>query len=104
MLSSDMVGFTQLSQSLGNEGTFELLQEVLGIAHRIIDEHGGTVVDTAGDGILAAFGAPRALENASAQCCKAAFAFHAALDAQADAFAARYDMNPQFRTGIAGGI
>lgn len=103
MLSTDMVGFTEVSQTLGNEDAFALLQDVLGIARASIEYHGGTVVDTAGDGLLAAFGAPRSLENASAQCCKAAFAFHSELQTQAPTFVTRYNLKPQFRTGIAGG-
>ena len=103
IMSTDMVGFTELSRSMDNEAVFNLLQEVLQLAQACVQEHGGKVVDTAGDGLLAAFGAPHALENAAAACCKAAFAFHQKLDEQSAALENRYGVVSQFRTGIAGG-
>lgn len=103
ILSTDLAGFTELSQTLGPERVYELLTHVLGLARRAIEEHDGHVIDTAGDGILAAFGAPNALENASLQSCKAAAAFQALLAAERESLRQRFDVQAQFRTGIGGG-
>ena len=82
VLSLDMVGFTEMSSRMENEQLYALLRRVLDLARARIEVQGGHVVDTAGDGMLAAFGAPQALENASARCCKAALAFFDDLTAQ----------------------
>ncbi len=103
VLSTDMVDFTHVTQTIGNEKAFSLLQEILGIARAAIVANGGHVVDTAGDGILAAFGAPRSLEHPAALSCQAALNFRHALATQADRLKNQYGITPQFRTGIAGG-
>jgi len=103
ILSTDMVDFTQITQNIGNEKVYELLQHVLGIARDVVDTHGGHIIDTAGDGILAAFGAPKALENASVQGCAAAHAFRKRIKADGPDLKARFGIAPQFRTGLAGG-
>ncbi|SEW42818.1 Predicted ATPase [Cognatiyoonia koreensis] len=103
ILSTDMVGSTRITQEIGNEKVYELLQHVLGLVREEVEAHGGHVVDTAGDGILAAFGAPRALENASVQVCAAANAFRRRLNAERQTLAKRFGVIPSFRTGIAGG-
>ena len=103
VLAMDIVGFSSLTQTLGAEKVYDLLQEVLQIARVTIEKHGGHVVDTAGDGILAAFGAPAALENASLLTCRAADEIMTTLYARADNLAQRFGVAPQLRLGIAGG-
>ncbi len=103
LLSADMVGSTQAAHDLGPEKAFGLIARALDLARLAIEAEGGQVVDTAGDGILAAFGAPRALENASLQACRAALRFRDALQDQAAPLMADYGVAPQFRMGIAGG-
>ncbi len=103
ILSTDMVGFTQISAKIGSEKVYDLLHHVLADARDAIEAHGGYVIDTAGDGILAAFGAPNALENAPLQGCRAAVAFRTKIAAQLDDLEKRFGVTPQFRTGISGG-
>ena len=103
ILSTDMANFTALSQHIGPEQTYRLLSEMLGLARDAIEVHGGHVVDTAGDGILAAFGAPSALENAPLQSCLAALSFHDAVERAQPNIERDYGVLPQFRTGIGGG-
>jgi class 3 adenylate cyclase len=103
ILSADLVGFTEISQSIGAERVYELLTVVLGYARQAIEEHEGHVVDTAGDGILAAFGAPRALENASLSACRAALSFQSKLADARQRLETEFQTQVQFRTGIAGG-
>ena len=60
----DMRGFTPLSEKLGHEAMYSIMDEVFEILiHRVID-YGGTVNKMTGDGIMALFGAPIALEDA----------------------------------------
>ena len=103
ILALDVVGFSGLTQTLGQEKVYDLLQRVLRLVGAIVEEHGGYVVDTAGDGILAAFGAPVAIEDASLQTCRAAQAVTGALTRDAPAFQSDFGHVPQVRIGIAGG-
>ncbi|PAX59587.1 response regulator [Brunnivagina elsteri] len=61
VLFSDIVGFTQLSNTLRSRKVAELLNEYLEIMTRAIFKNGGTVDKFMGDAILALFGAPEEL-------------------------------------------
>ena len=70
----DMVGYTTISERLGEEATYELMQAVLEPISNAVQEQGGKVQTYTGDGIMALFGAPIGLEEASFGACKAALA------------------------------
>ena len=60
----DMEGFGLLSEKLGHEKVYSIMDEVFEtLIHKVID-YGGTVNKMTGDGIMALFGAPIALEDA----------------------------------------
>ena len=60
----DMEGFGLLSEKLGHEKVYSIMDEVFEtLIHKVID-YGGTVNKMTGDGIMALFGAPIALEEA----------------------------------------
>ena len=103
ILTTDMVAFSTVSERIGAERVYGLMNRVIALAKQCVVDHGGCVVDTAGDGVLAAFGAPVALEHGSLHACRAARAFHQALSDQADALDKEFGVSPQFRTGISGG-
>lgn len=103
VLFTDMVDFSTVSEAIGAENVYTLLSKVIGIASDCIGRHGGHLVDYAGDSILAAFGAPVALENASLHACMAARDFQQALADRADEIEAEFHTHPKFRVGIAGG-
>ena len=71
-LFADMVGFTAISERLGEEGTFALIQPIYELMARAVKEQGGSVKDFTGDGIMALFGVPEALEDAPLRACRAA--------------------------------
>jgi class 3 adenylate cyclase/tetratricopeptide (TPR) repeat protein len=68
----DMAGYTQLAEKLGPEESFQILDQVYEILIQAVYDYGGTVNEIIGDGILALFGAPLALEDAPQRAIRAA--------------------------------
>ncbi len=58
VLFADMVGFTDLSDSLDPEELADILNEYLREMSAILVRHGGTLDNYIGDGVMAVFGAP----------------------------------------------
>ena len=57
-LSSDVVGFTAMADRIDPEALAHIINEYLGAVSDLIERHGGTVTEFAGDGVMAIFGAP----------------------------------------------
>jgi class 3 adenylate cyclase len=71
-----MSGFTQLTEKLGPEETFSLMDQISETLIHKVNEYHGTVNELRGDGILALFGAPIALEDAPQRAIQSALAIH----------------------------
>jgi class 3 adenylate cyclase len=89
-LFADMVGFTTISERLGEEGVFALIQPIYELMARTVREHGGSVKDFTGDGIMALFGVPDALEDGPLRACRAGLAIHERLAAAIPAIEANH--------------
>jgi hypothetical protein len=63
VLFVDMRGYTSFSERHAAEEIFSTLNVYTETVSRLMREHGGTVVEFHGDGLMAVFGAPRALER-----------------------------------------
>ena len=72
----DMMGFTKLTDKLGPEETFSLMDRIYEILFHRVNEYQGTINELRGDGILALFGAPIALEDAPHRAIQSALAIH----------------------------
>jgi class 3 adenylate cyclase/tetratricopeptide (TPR) repeat protein len=72
----DMVGFTQLSEGLGPEEAYTVMDQVYEILIHKVHDYEGTVNEFTGDGIMALFGAPIALEEAPQRAIRSAYAIH----------------------------
>ncbi|MGD9280876.1 MAG: adenylate/guanylate cyclase domain-containing protein, partial [Desulfobacterales bacterium] len=60
----DLEGFTPLSEKLGPEDAYTIMDQVYEILIHKVHDYEGTVNEMTGDGIMALFGAPVALEDA----------------------------------------
>jgi class 3 adenylate cyclase len=72
----DMAGYTPLSEQLGPEEAYAIMDNVYEILiHKVHDDE-GTVNEMTGDGIMALFGAPIALEDAPQRAIRSSLAIH----------------------------
>lgn len=72
----DMKGFTPLSEKLGPEAMYAMMDEVYEILIHRVHAYEGTVNEMTGDGIMALFGAPIALEDAPQRALRSAISIH----------------------------
>ena len=72
----DMVGFTSLTERLGSEQMYSIMDEVYEILIHKVYDYEGTVNELTGDGIMALFGAPIALEDAPQRSIRSALSIH----------------------------
>lgn len=72
MLFADLKGSTALIQHLDPEEATNILRPALNEMLKAVFSYDGTVIHTAGDGIVAIFGAPKPLEDHALRACLAA--------------------------------
>ncbi len=58
ILFTDIRGYSTLSEAMSPTQVIGLLNEFFGVMSRVLEEHGGTIIEFEGDAILAVFGAP----------------------------------------------
>jgi GAF domain-containing protein/class 3 adenylate cyclase len=102
ILFSDIVGFTQLSNTLRSRRVAELLNEYLTEMTHAIFENGGTVDKFMGDAILAIFGAPEEISpnEQVRRAIAAARQMYKSLDKLNERWQAQGISKVQFRCGI----
>jgi class 3 adenylate cyclase/tetratricopeptide (TPR) repeat protein len=72
----DMAGFTKLSEKLGPEIAYSIMDKVYEILIHKVHDYEGTVNELTGDGIMALFGAPVAMEDAPQRAIRSSLAIH----------------------------
>jgi class 3 adenylate cyclase/tetratricopeptide (TPR) repeat protein len=72
----DMEGFTPLSELLGIEEAYTIMDQVYEILIHKVHDYEGTVNEMTGDGIMALFGAPVALEDAPQRAIRSSLVIH----------------------------
>ena len=100
VLFADMEGFTPLAERLGEEATYEVIQSVFGELVGAVHDHEGTVQEFTGDGVMALFGAPLALEDAPVRACRAALDIQARVAARGADIEAEHGVRPKLRIGL----
>ncbi len=72
----DMEGFTALVEKLGPEEAYGVMDQVYEILIHKVNDYEGTVNEMTGDGVMALFGAPIALEDAPQRAIRSAYSIH----------------------------
>jgi class 3 adenylate cyclase/tetratricopeptide (TPR) repeat protein len=100
----DMEGYTSLSEEMEPEGVYTLMDQIYETLIHKVNDFGGTVNELTGDGIMALFGAPIALEDASQRAVRAAMAIHRKMTVFSDRMSAEKGIPPvRMRIGINSG-
>ncbi len=72
VLFADVVRSMDIAAALGAERLREVMTDLFNRSSTIIKRYGGTVDKFTGDGVMAVFGAPMALEDHMLRACRAA--------------------------------
>ena len=100
VLFTDMVGFTSFSERSGEEAAFALMRSLSKLMDEAVRQQGGVVQSFTGDGIMAVFGAPIALEDAPLRACRAALNIFQRLKLTGPDLEAKHGLCPQLRIGL----
>ena len=74
MLFADVVGSMDIAATIGAERLREIMTDLVGRGAAVVRRYGGTIEKFTGDGLMALFGAPVALEDHAIRACLAALA------------------------------
>jgi class 3 adenylate cyclase/tetratricopeptide (TPR) repeat protein len=96
----DIVGFTRLAEKLGSEETYSVMDQVYEILIHKVHDYAGTVNEFTGDGIMALFGAPIALEDAPQRAIRSAYAIHREMTKFSDRLKQEKQNIPTFKMRI----
>jgi len=96
----DMAGFTSLVEKLGPEKGYSMMDQVYEILIHKVHDYQGTVNEMTGDGIMALFGAPIAIEDAPQRAIRASLAIHREMAKFNDEIEALGEINIKMRIGI----
>ena len=103
VLFADVVNSLAIASALGAERLREIMADVFGCAATITRRYGGTVDKFTGDGIMALFGAPVALEDHAFRACLAALDIQEQIAQLADEVQRRDGVALQLRVGLNSG-
>ena len=97
----DLEDFTPLSEMLGPEHIYSMMDNVYEILINKVHEYGGTVNEMTGDGIMALFGAPIAMEESPQRAIRSSLAIHREMTKFSDRMKGELGVGPmKMRIGI----
>lgn len=79
-LCTDVESYMTVAETLDARELAELMDEYFGVLSRVVKEHGGFVVDAAGDALIAVWAAAGPLAESRLRACRAALGVVAAVD------------------------
>lgn len=95
----DMADFTPLVEKLGPEEAYSMMDRVYEILIHKVHDYEGTVNELTGDGIMALFGAPIAVEDAPQRAIRSSLAIHREITRFTDTIAKKAE-NPRIKMRI----
>ncbi len=103
VLFADVVGSMKLAAALDAERLQEIMNEMFNRAAAVVQRYHGTVDKFTGDGLMALFGAPVALEDHALRACVSALEIHAVTKELAAEVLGRDGVTLQIRVGLNSG-
>jgi class 3 adenylate cyclase len=103
VLFADVVHSMDIAASVGPERLREIMAELADRCAAVVERYGGTVDKFTGDGIMAVFGAPVALEDHAVRACRAALGIQDATVRLAAEVKDRDGVELQLRVGLNSG-
>src|SRR5215467_8748111 len=103
VLFADMVHSMDVAAVVGTERLREIMAELVNRATAVVQRYGGTVDKFTGDGIMAVFGAPAALEDHTIRACLAALGIQEETARLAAEAKARDGIDLRLRVGLNSG-
>jgi class 3 adenylate cyclase len=103
VLFTDMVDFTAFSERAGEESAFTLMRSLAQLMEETVKEQGGIVQSFTGDGVMAVFGAPVAVEDAPLRACRAALSILDRVAVAGKDLERKHGVHPRLRIGINSG-
>jgi class 3 adenylate cyclase len=103
VLFADMVRSMDIAAAVGAERLREIMTDLADRCAAVVKHYGGTVDKFTGDGIMAVFGAPVALEDHAFRACLAALSIQAEAAKLAEEVQARDGIDLQLRVGLNSG-
>ena len=104
VLFCDVVESTQLAERLGAEGMHELLDRALRLMAEAVHRYEGTVNQFLGDGLMALFGAPVALEDHALRGVQAALAIQETIGGLSEELKRQHGVEMRLRLGLNTGL
>src|SRR5947209_14292931 len=99
VLFADVVQSMEIAATLGAERLREIMTELVECSATVVRRYGGTVDKFTGDGIMAVFGAPVALEDHALRACLTALGIREEANRLAGDVRARYGVGLRVRAG-----
>jgi class 3 adenylate cyclase len=103
VLFADVVHSMDIAVAVGPERLREIMAELVSCASSVVQRYGGTVGSFTGDGVMAVFGAPTALEDHAFRACLAALGVQKEAKWLAVEVAGRDGVDLQLRVGLNSG-
>jgi len=103
VLFADVAGFTSMSEKLDPEEVHQIMDGCFKILMDEIHNHQGTINQFTGDGIMALFGAPVAIENHAQNACQAALAIQSAIREYGKELKSKSGIDFKMRIGLNSG-
>ena len=100
VLFADVAGFTSMSEKLDPEEVHQIMDGCFKILMDEIHNHQGTINQFTGDGVMALFGAPVAIENHAQNACQAALSIQNAMKRYSEELNKKYNFEFKMRIGL----